>query len=70
MSARASVLRHVRAYCVADHFCGLQGFRVWMRLPDRSWWSTGFLCGTRRAAWIEAWEKVQALASKRKHKVD
>jgi len=70
MSARASVLRHVPAYCVRDCIAGNDGFRVWMKLPDRSWWSTGFICGTRRAAWAEAWEKVQARLAQRKHKVD
>ena len=69
-TARASVLRSVPAYCVRDVFCGNVGYRVWMKLPDRSWWIPGFLCGSRSTAWAEAWERVKAQKAKRKLRID
>lgn len=69
-SARTSVLAIVPAHCVAENLCGNQGWRVWVKLPDRSWWVSGFLCATRRIAWAEAWERIKALEVKRKHRID
>ena len=70
MTARANVLREVPAHCVLDIFCGNVGYRVWMKLPDRSWWIPGFLCGSRKVAWTEAWERLKARKAKRKQRID
>lgn len=70
MSNRSNVLRAVPAYCVLDRFCGNVGYRVWMKLPDRSWWIPGFLCGSKRVAWAEALGRVEAFKAKRKQRHD
>ncbi len=64
------MLRLVPARCVRDRFIGMEGWRVWLKLPDRPWWSPGHLVHERGIAWTQAWEKVQRIKTKLKQRLD
>lgn len=69
-SARANVLRNVPARCVRDRFIGMEGWRVWLKMPGKSFWTPTHLVHLRSIAWAQAWEKVQRIKTKLKQRLD